>query len=167
MSGNRLDQVLGLIERVPAYDRFAGVDELDDELRRVAGGHPGVVNVRRVGGSTLGHPILGATIGEGPRHALVFGFPHPNEPVGGLAAIQLVDLLCEDAELRGELDLTWHVVPCADPDGARLNEGWFAGPLQRSHYARHFYRPAPCEQVDWTFPFSYKDAYFDDALSET
>jgi hypothetical protein len=64
-------------------------------------------------------------------------------------------------------DATWHIIPCIDPDGARLNEGWFRGPFDRGHYARHFYRPAPNEQVEWAFPFSYKRAYFDQVLPET
>jgi hypothetical protein len=65
------------------------------------------------------------------------------------------------------LDATWHIVPCIDPDGARLNEGWFANPTDRRHYARGFYRPAPDEQVEWTFPTSYRDAYFDQVMPET
>lgn len=167
MSEGRLAQLLALLEGVPAFAAFAGVDELDGELRRLASAHPEVVDVHRIGTSRLGDPLRCATVGDGSRHALVFAFPHPNEPVGGLTSVVLAELLARDEELRRLLDLTWHVVPCIDPDGARLNEGWFGGPFTRSHYARHFYRPAPDEQVDWTFPFAYKDAYFDAALPET
>ena len=49
----------------------------------------------------------------------------------------------------------------------RLNEGWFRGPLTRTNFGRHFYRPAPSEQVEWTFPVAYKDLYFDRSLPET
>jgi hypothetical protein len=93
--------------------------------------------------------------------------PHPNEPIGAHTAIQLARLLCENDALRESLGFTWHVVPCIDPDGTRLNEGWFKGPFTRTHYARHFYRPATEDQVEWTFPFAYKDAYFDQVLPET
>ncbi len=48
---------------------------------------------------------------------------------------------CEDAELRDGYDYTWHLIGCVDPDGTRLNEGWFAGPFTPRNYARHFYRP--------------------------
>jgi hypothetical protein len=167
MNDPRLARLLSLLEGVPAFDRFAGVGELDSELRRVAAAHPDAVAVRRIGTSRLGDPILCATVGGGSRHGLVFAFPHPNEPVGGLTAIVLAELLARDDVLRDELDFTWHIVPCVDPDGTRLNEGWFGGPFTRTHYARHFYRPAPDEQVDWTFPFDYKDAYYDAALPET
>ena len=167
MNDPRLARLLPLLEHVPEFDRFAGVHELDAELRRVAAAHPDTVAVRRIGTSRLGDAILCATVGSGSRHALVFAFPHPNEPVGGLTAIVLAELLGRDAALREELDFTWHIVPCVDPDGTRLNEGWFGGPFTRTHYARHFYRPAPDEQVDWTFPFEYKDAYHDAVLPET
>lgn len=160
-------ELLALLDGVPGYDRFPGVDELAAGLERLTGESPDAVSVRRVGTSRLGDAISCATIGRGSRHALVFAFPHPNEPVGGLTSLALAELLCRDAYLRERLDLTWHVVACADPDGARLNEGWFRGPLERTHYARHFYRPAPAEQIDWTFPFAYKRAYFDAALPET
>ena len=76
-------------------------------------------------------------------------------------------LLCEDDALRDELGFSWHIMPCIDPDSTRLNEGWFAGPFTRRHYARHFFRPAPDQQVEWTFPLAYKSAYFDRTLPET
>jgi Zinc carboxypeptidase len=167
MTGTTERELLALLDGLPEYDRFPAVDELTAELERVAAAHPDVVSTGRVGTSRSGDAIPCARIGNGSRHALVFAFPHPNEPVGGLTSIALVDLLRRDASLRERLDLTWHVAPCADPDGARLNEGWFGGPFERTHYARHFYRPAPAEQVDWTFPFAYKRAYFDAALPET
>ena len=58
-------------------------------------------------------------------------------------------------------------MPCVDPDGLSLNAGWLGGPYTLPHYARHFYRPAGDEQVEWTFPFHYKRAAFDDVLPET
>lgn len=54
-----------------------------------------------------------------------------------------------------------------DPDGARPNEVWFAGPMTPKRYARNFYRPADHEQVEWTFQNSYKTNYFDRTLPET
>ena len=61
----------------------------------------------------------------------------------------------------------WHFVPDADPDGTRLNEGWFDGPWTREHYARHFYRPAGDLQVEWTFPFKADDFEVDAPMPET
>ncbi|WP_344863640.1 M14 family zinc carboxypeptidase [Planomonospora alba] len=163
-----LDPMLAAeLDSVPDHDRFATVDEITAALSRLAASHPGAASLRRVGSSTLGEPIWCLTVGDGPRHALVGALPHPNEPIGGLTAIHLAGRLCADAALRRATGCTWHIVGCLDPDGTRLNEGWFAGPFTKAHYGRHFYRPAGDEQVEWTFPFAYKRAYFDRVMPET
>ncbi|MGI5489816.1 M14 family zinc carboxypeptidase [Microtetraspora malaysiensis] len=153
------------LDTVPRYDRFATVDEVHESLTRLAAAHPGTATLRRIGTSRLGEPMLCLTVGDGPNHAIVAAGPHPNEAIGGLTAVHLASRLCADRDLRGPY--TWHIVGCLDPDGTRLNEGWFAGPFTKAHYGRHFYRPAGDEQVEWTFPFSYKRAYFDRVMPET
>ena len=55
--------------------------------------------------------------------------------------------LAEDDSLRESLGYTWYLIKCIDPDGTRLNEGWFKGPFSIENYARHFYRPASFQQV--------------------
>jgi hypothetical protein len=92
---------------------------------------------------------------------------HPNEPIGFRTLQHLAAELVADPDLLARSGATWHLVPCIDPDGTRLNESWFADPSDRTAYSRRFYRPAPSEQVEWTFPFAYKDAYFDDVIPET
>ncbi len=87
------------------------------------------------------------SIGNGPRNALVFAGPHPNEPIGFLTVLSLAEFVREN-----DLGHTWHIIGCVDPDGARLNESWYAGPLDRERYLRGFYRPPFHEQVEWTFP---------------
>jgi hypothetical protein len=159
--------VTDLIGAVPDFSAFPLVDELVDQLEALAGGHPDVASLVRVGTSRLGEPIPALRVEGGPREALVFGGVHPNEPIGGLTALHLARTLCAGRELRHRLGYSWTVVPCIDPDGMRLNEGWFKGPFLRSHYGRHFYRPAGEEQVEWTFPFQYKKAYFDAVMPET
>lgn len=152
---------------VPEHDAFAGADELEASLREIASGSAGVATVRRIGTSRLGSPIGCLTVGEGSADAVVFGLPHPNEPVGGLTALHLARRLTTDPGLRERLGHRWHIVGCIDPDGLRLNEGWLKGPFTREHYLRHFYRPAGDEQVEWTFPLDHKRAYFDAVLPET
>ncbi|MEV0381577.1 M14 family zinc carboxypeptidase [Nonomuraea sp. NPDC050643] len=162
-----LDTLTAELDTVPDFDRFATVDEVHESLTRLADAHPEVASLRRIGTSRLGDPLLCLTVGDGPRHAIVAAGPHPNEPIGGLTVTHLATRLCADAELRRSAGYTWHIVGCLDVDGTRLNEGWFAGPFTRAHYGRHFYRPAGDEQVEWTFPFAYKRAYFDRVLPET
>ncbi|ANY07186.1 M14 family zinc carboxypeptidase [Pseudonocardia sp. HH130630-07] len=152
---------------VPAQDRYPSVDEMIAQEERIAAEHPDVVRRHRVGTSAHGEPITCLTIGDTRRHAVVIGLPHPNEPIGGSTTLHLARRLAADPELLERLGLTWHLVPCIDPDGLRLNEGWLSGPFTREHYARHFYRQAGPEQIEWTFPVDHKDMYFDAVLPET
>lgn len=152
---------------VPEFPAFATVDELTAELDRLAAAYPSVCRLRTVGRSRLGDPLHCLTVGSANQHAIVYGMPHPHELVGGLTALHLAERLCADPLLRERLGFTWHILPCADPDGTRLNEQWLRGPFTRTRYARYFYRPAPDEQVDWTFPFTNRRGYFDLAMPET
>ena len=167
MTEQTLDLLEPLLGEVPDYDQFWTVDEQLVELRALTEAHPDLCTLRRIGTSQLGEPLWCLRVEGGPRHALCFGAPHPNEPIGCLSALHLARTLCTDERLRTRLGLTWHLIPCADPDGMRLNEGWFEGPLTRTSFGRQFYRPAPSEQVEWTFPVAYKDLYFDRSLPET
>lgn len=156
-----------LVAGVPEIRGFAGVDELTAQIGRIAHDHPGRTELRRIGSSRLGEPLWSLTVHGGPRQVVVVAAVHPNEPVGGLTSVRLARVLAEDDRLREDLGCTWHVVPCADPDGTRLNEPWFAAPMTLENYGRSFYRPAPDEQVEWSFPFSYKGHFFDRVLPET
>ncbi|HEY0188741.1 MAG TPA: M14 family zinc carboxypeptidase [Cellulomonas sp.] len=146
---------------------FPTVDALLAWFDALAVAHPDLVRRRRVGTSRLGEPIPMFSIGSGPRAHLLFAGVHPNEPIGFRTLQHLAAELVADPALRTETNATWHLVPCIDPDGTRLNEGWFADPGDRIAYARRFYRPAPAEQAEWTFPLAHKDAYFDAVIPET
>jgi hypothetical protein len=159
--------IRSLMAQVPDSDRFLTLDELNADLERLASDHPEIASIRRVGSSKLGESIQMLSIGSGEQNALLFACPHPNEPIGAMMVHYVAHRLCEDAELRDAYGYTWHLIGCVDPDGTRLNEGWFAGPFTPRNYARHFYRPASDQQVEWTFPISYKKHYFDRALPET
>ena len=152
---------------VPDFDRFLTIDELNDDYRQIAAEFPDIARLERVGSSELGEPIEMLSIGSGDRHILLFAFPHPNEPIGAMMVHHLARVLTEDSALRDGLGFTWNIIACVDPDGARLNEGWFAGPFTISNYARNFYRPAGFQQVEWTFPANHKSNYFDQSLRET
>lgn len=169
-------EILERAHALPEFVAFPTVDELLDTLEKLRAQHPDLLTVRRLGTSRLGDPIPLYTLHVHPhadpaspagRSGLVVGGVHPNEPIGSLTIISLVtDLLNEDS-LRERLDIQWHIVPCADPDAMRLNEGWFTDPFDDETYFRHFFRPPGHEQVEWTFPISYKKKYFDRMLPET
>jgi hypothetical protein len=156
-----------VLGRIPEIHRFPAIDELLEAFAELAGRHPQLFRMRRIGTSRLGEPLMMLSAGTGPLQALLVGGPHPNEPVGFLTLLHAAHLLADDAHLRDGLGYTWNLIPCIDPDAARLNEGWYAGPLTIDHYHRHFYRPALGNQPEWTFPVFDDHAYFDRTLPET
>jgi len=152
---------------IPDYQAFLTIDELTASIHRLVEQFPHLTRLKTVGQTRRGDPIELLTIEGGPRQAFVFGAPHPNEPIGTLTIEYLTRRLCEDQALRDELGYTWHFITAIDADGMRLNEGWFKGPFTVTNYARHFFRPAPFDQVEWTFPLDYKTLHFDRPLPET
>jgi len=161
------DPILSAIEDVPDYKEFMTLEELNSSTMRLAKEFPDLVRVFEAGTSREGRPIYGIKIGNGERVALLFGCPHPNEPVGTLVLEYLSWRLVKDDDLRKELNYTWYIVKVADPDGLRLNEGWLKGPFTPLNYAMNYYRPAGNKQVEWTFPIEYKTLKFNDPIPET
>lgn len=153
------------LARVPDYKHFLTVDELFGHAKHVSQAHPELARYQEIGSSTKGDPISMITIGNGPDRIVVFACPHPNEPVGAMMVHFLIDELVDDPSLRE--GRTWYLLPCVDPDGTRLNEGWFKGPFNIRNYAKHYYRPRPEDQVEWTFPISYKTFVWNTPTAET
>ena len=158
-----------LLEGVPPIDRFPTVDEMQAFAERLATSGDDGVSVVTVGHSRAGDPIhlVSIEVASPRARALVIGQPHPNEPIGMATVVAVAGRLADDVAFRHALGVSWHFVPCADPDGTRLNEGWFAGPWTREHYARNFYRPAGDQQVEWTFPFHAGEFNVDRPMPET
>lgn len=156
-----------LLSGIPDYKAFLTVDEMDESSRRLAAEHPDCVELFEMGKTRQGHPLLCLKIGGGSRNALMFGCPHPNEPIGTMMLEYFTKNLAENKELRDELDYTWYIVKAWDADGLRLNEKWLKGPYTLFNYSRNFFRPAGHKQVDWTFPVDYKELHFHDTIPES
>lgn len=154
-----------LMKSVPNYTRFFTVDELFNHTRTVAFQHPDIAKYRIVGYSRNAEAIPMLSVGNGSKSILLYACPHPNEPIGSLLVDFLLDAVFQHPELL--VNYTWHLLPCVDPDGTRLNEGWFAGPFTIRHYAQYYYRPAVEEQVEWTFPIQYKKYRWNTPSNET
>jgi hypothetical protein len=163
----KFDDVLNILNDVPDYQVFLTVDELKASGHQLANKHPNTVEVLPIGHSRQGDPVEAIKIGNGPKTALLFAMPHPNEPIGSMMLEYLSLRLAEDDALREALGYTWYLIKCIDPDGTRLNESWFKGPFSIENYARHYYRPPSFQQVEWTFPIDYKTLHFNDPLPET
>jgi hypothetical protein len=163
----KFNDVLNILNDVPNYQVFLTVDELKASTHQLANRYPNTVEILPIGHSRQGDPIEAIKIGDGPRQALLFAMPHPDEPIGSMMLEYLSLRLAEDQVLRESLGYTWYLVKCIDPDGTRLNEGWFKGPFSIENLARHYYRPPACQQVAWTFPIDYKTLHFHDPMPET
>ncbi|PUA31372.1 MAG: hypothetical protein B7O98_09430 [Zestosphaera tikiterensis] len=156
-----------LIDKVPEYKEFKNVDELDAFLKNIAEEHKDLVKLEVSGYTRNGDEIYSLIIdGEGPA-VLLIGAPHPNEPIGTLTIEYLVRRLTEDEEFRKAFSFKWVIVPVADKDGLRLNEGWLKGPFNIINYAKNYYRPAGNVQVEWSFPITYKRYSYTNPTPET
>jgi hypothetical protein len=155
-----------IVEEVPDYKTFDTVDELKASSEKLVRKHPSKVEIFVIGKSRKGEEIKALKIGKGRKTALLFGFPHPNEPIGSMTLEYLSWRLAED-ETLDKLDFTWYIIKCIDPDGARLNEGWFKGPFTPLNYASNYYRPPGYQQIEWTFPIKYKTLVWDTPIPET
>lgn len=162
-----LEEARIILKDIPNYKEFLTVDELKFNTRRLAKRYPDIVQVKEVGHSRLGEPIDLIRIGNGPHKALVFALPHPNEPIGSMTLEYFTERLAQDDHLRKGLGYTWFIIKCIDPDGTRLNEGWFKGPFSFEKYARNYFRPPARLQVEWTFPIEYKALHFNNTMPET
>jgi len=156
-----------ILENVPDFKVFLTVDEMDASSLKLKEEYPDLVDLKILGYSRKGHPIYCLKIGDGKRNALMFGCPHPNEPMGAMMLEYFSRALCENDEFRKECDFTWYLIKSIDIDGTKLNEGWFKGPFNLTNYARNFFRPTSYEQVEWTFPVEYKNLKFDKPIPET
>lgn len=90
--------------------------------------YPGLVELMDLGESTNGETIDCLRIGEGKYNALIHGFPNCEEPFGGNLLDYFAEALVQDDQFREDMDFTWYLVKCSDPDGARRNEGFHLGP---------------------------------------
>lgn len=156
-----------VVKNIPDYKEFMTVEEMDASSQKLAEDYPEVVEIFEIGKTRENHPLHCLKIGEGSKNALMFGLPHPNEPIGAMMLEYFSHELASNEELRKELDYTWYIIKAWDADGTKLNEGWFKGPYTLYNYARNFFRPAGHQQVDWTFPIEYKNLKFNDSIPET
>lgn len=156
-----------LLNNIPDYQTFFTLEELDERAFQTAKEHPELASVFRIGQTKEGREIYCLKIGSGGKNALMFGCPHPNEPIGTMMLEYFIEHLVKDEALRRELDYTWYIVKAWDADGLKKNERWLKGPYNIYNYSRYFFRPAGHQQVDWTFPVDYKELHFHDSIPET
>jgi hypothetical protein len=137
--------------------RLLGPDAVAAKVQRL---EKAGVQVEMIGESRGGRPIHALTVGHGPVRIAALSGAHPDEPVGALTVLALAEALHTDPRLAGlASQVTLHLVPCANPDGAAKNAAWFdawsaGGPLapRLRAYFEHVARDTPADDVEFGFP---------------
>lgn len=151
------------LAHLPHFDRFCSLADLLALVETLRSDPR--FRVMTAGVSRDGVPIHQITYGSGSITALVVGFPHCKEPICGMTVFGLLELLRQGIPTL-DSGITWHVVPCIDPDGALLNEAWSQRPFSLENYMRNFYVQAPRDQVDMSFPVSHKKLLWNQPSAE-
>ncbi|MFP3951835.1 MAG: M14 family zinc carboxypeptidase [Candidatus Bathyarchaeia archaeon] len=143
------------------------VDELNQRSQEMVKEYPKKAELINLGRSTRGEVIYCLKIGEGRYNALIHGFPNPEEPFGGNLLDYLAESLLKDDQLREDLDYTWYLIKCSDPDGARLNEGFQRGPHTPMNFTLNYYRTPNTITAESCFPFRFGPLDLNDPVPET
>jgi len=154
-----------ILSKVKDYDSFLRLEELDKRAFQLSKKYG--FEIREVGKSESDHPMYIIRAGRGSKNAFVWGFPHPNEPIGSLTIDWLIEYFGSNFNALNETGYTWYFMYTADPDGTKLNEELFKGRLTLDKYFTNFYRPPANRMIDWTFPVKYKDFQWRNPLKET
>lgn len=157
-----INKVLGSLPAFKSFRSVAQLNKFTEALRKDRR-----FSVEIAGRSGLGAPIYHVSFGTGKLKVLFVGYPHPNEPVGGLTVLALLTLLKDGCPELAGLDIEWHIVPCAAPDGAALAEGWTLRPFSFRRLMEHYFRKDPCHDIESTFPIDYKKLRFSKPVPET
>jgi Zinc carboxypeptidase len=158
--------VAEVLNALPEFNAFCSVQQLQKLSEQLPAGSSRFRS-EVVGTSVNGLPIHHIRFGKGSVKVLLVGFPHPNEPVGGLTVFALLSLLSQGHPQLTTADVEWHLVPCIDPDGALLNEGWSQQAFTLERYMRNFHRQELRDQVECSFPIKHKRLEFNEPIPET
>ena len=146
--------------------RFRTSADVAPAIRAACDANPDLATCEAIGESEAGRPILGVTLGTGPRVVTLVAGAHADEPVGPetLRTLILEGLAARDwgAADGGLSDLltrvTCRIIPHVNPDGEARNRPWIgawddrdvAGTLRA--FLQHRRREPPGRDVEFGFP---------------
>jgi len=156
--------VAGVLQAVPGFETFCSVEKLHNLVETLRADSN--FQIKIAGTSVNGIPIHHVRFGKGSVKALVVAFPHCSEPIGSLTVFSLLTLLARGNRELTEADVEWHIVPCIDPDGALLNEGWTQQLFTLANHMRHFYKQQLRDQAECSFPIHHNRLVFDRPTKE-
>jgi hypothetical protein len=154
------------LEDMPQWKQYYTVDELNVKTKKIDEEY-NEVELLNLGKSTKGETIECLKVGEGNYNALIHGFPNCEEPIGGVLLEYLTRKLAEDERVRKEIDYTWYLIPCSDPDGARLCEGFQKGEQTIQNFSLNYYRTPVHLTPEWCFPFRFGPLNLNNPTPET
>jgi len=160
-------ELTDFLEDIPDWTRYYTIDELHKKAIEIAQEYPDKIKLLDLGKSTNGETIECLKVGKGKYNALIHGFPNSEEPFGGNLLLHLARKLAEDDEISEKLDYTWYLIPCSDPDGARLNEGFQIGPHTPLNFSLNYYRTPTEITPEWCFPFRFGPLDLNSPTAET
>ena len=147
-----------LVNKVPNYSNYFSYQELEDNSQALAREYPSIVKLVEAGHSRDGRPINALRIGSGSHNVLLYGFPNPEEPLGGFVLDYLSNALASNEKFLRDMDCTWFLIKCVDPDGAKLTEGYLKGPLTPYNFSKNFYRTPNFLTGELNFPYRFGNA---------
>lgn len=153
-----------VIGSIPNFERFCSVDKLNSLVEELMA--DGRFTITKRGSSYQGEPIYHVVFGEGKVKVLVVAGPHADEPIGSVTVFSLLTLLNNNNQELVKQDIQWHIVPCIDPDGAKLNEGWTQEAFSHKSFMENFHKQDHLDQVDASFPIKFKEFNFDKPTQE-
>jgi hypothetical protein len=159
--------LLEILDKIPDWDKYYTVDELHETSIKLVNDYPEEVELIELGKSTNGETIECLKIGDGKFNALIHGFPNCEEPFGGNLLDYFSWALAEYGDFREEMDYTWYLIKCSDPDGARRNEGFQKGPHTPMNFALNYYRTPKKLTPESCFPYRYGPLDLNKPVPET
>lgn len=156
----------GFLGDIPDWKRYYTVDVMHEKVAEAVDGYDAIEYID-LGKSTNGETIDCMKVGDGRYNALVHGFPNCEEPIGGVLLDYFARRLAEETEFREKLDYTWYLIPCSDPDGARLCEGFQTGEQTVLNFSLNYYRTPLSLTAEWCFPFRFGPLDLNSPTAET
>jgi hypothetical protein len=114
------------------------------------------VEIIELGKSKQARVIKAAVVGSGSRTAVLWAYPHPDEPIGCQALIELGNALLNE---RLVLDYKLILILCADPDNVNQQK-WLNKKGTLKNFVEGSWRPVRLDlEVDYGFPIDYPPFY--------
>ncbi len=162
-----MNEISPVLNGIPDWEKYLTVDQINEEAAKLVDAYPGKIELIDLGMSTEGESIICLKVGDGKYNALIHGFPNSEEPYGGNLLTYLARALAENPEVTEVADYTWYLVPCSDPDAARLNEGFQTGEKTVLNYCMNYYRTPVSINPELCFPFRFGPLDLDNPVPET